>query len=197
MAYVLINDHVLIHIARIMTEKICSSNRRCLYGSSGKPDGGLQKAGGAGSPDARVFTGAHPWDHRTQRLGKDHIPLDDLWHRRADRGGDLSRRQARKRKGDRVLSRGHWHRNRKHGLYRAGLRLAEPGIPGLVLPQDWAGRDRTRDGTRRPGPRRQEVGRTVLARHEAAAGHRAGDHGEPVPPAAGRANEGIGQAGRL
>lgn len=48
---------------------------------------------------------------------------------------------------------------------------------------------------RRPGPRGQEVGRAVLARHEAAAGHCAGDHGEPVSPAAGRADEWLDKQG--
>jgi hypothetical protein len=38
--------------------------------SAGEPDEGLQKTGGAKPPDARVCTGAHPWDHWTKRLGK-------------------------------------------------------------------------------------------------------------------------------
>ena len=67
--------------------------RRLHHDSTGKPDEDLQKAGGAGPPDARVCAGAHPWDHRAQRLRKDHTPSDDMRHRRADRGEALSRRQ--------------------------------------------------------------------------------------------------------
>ena len=46
--------------------------RRLHHDSTGKPDEDLQKGGGAGPPDARVCAGAHPWDHRAQRLRKDH-----------------------------------------------------------------------------------------------------------------------------